>query len=533
MAAAPAGAPAITASSSFPSSSPFSLKYPTAPSRRTMRFFLVFPMDTPNCDTLPGHRRPATADPRGECLSLSAASVARRPSVHEQKYGCCLLIFSYSCPEAYKTSVPRNANMAKLQAGYLFPEIARRRAAHLLKFPDAKIISLGIGDTTEPISDFITNAMAERAHALSTIDGYSGYGAEQGEKVQLVALSATSNALHREMLCWLSMQKLRAAIAATYYADLGIEDSDIFVSDGAKCDISRLQVPKELASSLLSLQFMLKLFAYVDSSVIMGQTGSYQQDVQKYGNIEYMRCNPENGFFPDLSTVPQTDIIFFCSPNNPTGAAASRDQLTKLVKFAKDNGSIIIYDSAYAMYISDDSPKSIFEIPGAKEVAIETASFSKYAGFTGVRLGWTVVPKELRFSDGHPVAKDFNRIVCTCFNGASNIAQAGGLACPCPEGLKAMHDVVGFYKENTEIIVDTFTSLGFNVYGAKNAPYVWVHFPGRNSWDMFAEILEKANVVTTPGSGFGPGGEGFVRVSAFGHRDNIIEAARRLKQLYK
>ncbi|KAF8721374.1 hypothetical protein HU200_023085 [Digitaria exilis] len=415
MAAAPiaTGAPAITGSSSFLYSSPFSLKYP--------------------------------------------------PPILSLYYGA----------RPYKTSVPRNANMAKLQAGYLFPEVIHY--FHLFLF----LLLLSC--------DLVSDSLAR---ALSTIDGYSGYGAEQGEK------------------------KVRAAIAATYYADLGIEDSDIFVSDGAKCDISRLQ-------------------AYVDSSVIMGQTGLYQQDVQKYGNIEYMRCNPENGFFPDLSTVPRTDIIFFCSPNNPTGAAASRDQLTKLVKFAKDNGSIIVYDSAYAMYISDDSPKSIFEIPGAKEVAIETASFSKYAGFTGVRLGWTVVPKELLFSDGHPVAKDFNRIVCTCFNGASNIAQAGGLACLSPEGLKAMHDVVGFYKENTEIIVDTFTSLGFNVYGAKNAPYVWVHFPGRNSWDVFAEILEKANVVTTPGSGFGPGGEGFVRVSAFGHRENIIEAARRLKQLYK
>jgi LL-diaminopimelate aminotransferase len=232
--------------------------------------------------------------------------------------------------------------MAKLQAGYLFPEIARRRAAHLLKFPDAKIISLGIGDTTEPIPDVITNAMAKRAHALSTVDGYSGYGAEQGEK------------------------KLRAAIAATYYADLGIEETDIFVSDGAKCDISRLQV---LFGSNVKIAVQDPSYpAYVDSSVIMGQTGLYQEDVQKYGNIEYMKCSPENGFFPDLSSVPRTDIIFFCSPNNPTGAAASRDQLTKLVKFAKDNGSIIVYDSAYAMYISDDSPKSIFEIPGAKEV---------------------------------------------------------------------------------------------------------------------------------------------------------------------
>ncbi|KAM3229092.1 hypothetical protein ACQJBY_060174 [Aegilops geniculata] len=373
---------------------------------------------------------------------------------------------------SYTTKVSRNANIAKLQAGYLFPEIARRRAAHLLKHPDAKIISLGIGDTTEPIPEVITNAMAERAHALSTVDGYSGYGAEQGEKV-------------------LFGSKVKIAVQDPSYP------------------------------------------AYVDSSVIMGQTDLYQQDVQKYGNIEYMRCSPENGFFPDLSKVPRTDIIFFCSPNNPTGAAASRDQLTQLVKFAKDNGSIIVYDSAYAMYISDDSPKSIFEIPGAKEVALETASFSKYAGFTGVRLGWTVVPKELLFSDGHPVAKDFNRIVCTSFNGASTISQAGGLGCLSPEGLKAMQDVVGFYKENTKIIVDTFESLGFNVYGAKNAPYVWVHFPGRSSWDVFAEILEKANVVTTPGSGFGPGGEGFVRVSAFGHRENIIEAARRLKQLYK
>ncbi|KAK3151360.1 hypothetical protein QOZ80_3AG0244910 [Eleusine coracana subsp. coracana] len=463
MATAGAGAPAITASSSsFVSYSPFSLR-----AWRT------------------SHRQPAGR------ASVNVRCVSSPPAADT----------------SYKTKVPRNANMAKLQAGYLFPEIARRRAAHLLKYPDAKIISLGIGDTTEPIPDVITNAMAERAHALSTIDGYSGYGAEQGEK------------------------KLRSAIAATYYPDLGIEDADIFVSDGAKCDISRLQV---LFGSNVSIAVQDPSYpAYVDSSVIMGQTGLYQQDVQKYGNIEYMRCTPENGFFPDLSTVARTDVIFFCSPNNPTGAAASRDQLTKLVKFAKDNGSIIVYDSAYAMYISDDSPKSIFEIPGAKEVAIETASFSKYAGFTGVRLGWTVVPKELLFSDGHPVAKDFNRIVCTSFNGASNIAQAGGLACLSPEGLKAMRDVVGFYKENTEIIVDTFTSLGFNVYGAKNAPYVWVHFPGRNSWDVFAEILEKANVVTTPGSGFGPGGEGFVRVSAFGHRDNIIEAARRLKQLYK
>ncbi|XP_021747489.1 LL-diaminopimelate aminotransferase, chloroplastic-like [Chenopodium quinoa] len=408
---------------------------------------------------------------------------------------------------AYTNNVSRNPNIAKLQAGYLFPEVARRRAVHLDKYPDAQVISLGIGDTTEPIPDVITSAMAKRAHDLSTLEGYSGYGAEQGEK------------------------KVRAAIAAAFYGSLGIEEGDIFVSDGAKCDIARLQM---LFGSDVTMAVQDPSYpAYVDSSVIMGQTGQYQKDSEKYGKIEYMRCNPQNGFFPDLSAVGKTEIIFFCSPNNPTGASATREQLTKLVQFAKENGSIIVYDSAYAMYISDDSPRSIYEIPGAKEVAIETASFSKYAGFTGVRLGWTVVPKELLFSDGFPVAKDFNRIVSTCFNGASNISQAGGLACLSPEGLQAMKQVIGFYKENTNIIVDTFKSLGFNVYGGTNAPYVWVHFLGRSSWDVFSEILEKTHVVTTPGSGFGPGGEGFVRVSAFGHRENILEACRRFKQLYK
>ncbi|ERN16922.1 probable LL-diaminopimelate aminotransferase, chloroplastic isoform X1 [Amborella trichopoda] len=406
----------------------------------------------------------------------------------------------------YKTKVSRNENMAKLQAGYLFPEIARRREVHMLKYPEAKVISLGIGDTTEPIPEVITSAMAERSYALSTVAGYSGYGAEQGEK------------------------NLRAAIAETYYGNLGIQETDIFVSDGAKCDISRLQIL--FGSNVMMAVQDPSYPAYVDSSVIMGQTGPFQKDVEKYGKIEYMKCTPENGFFPDLSTVSKTDIIFFCSPNNPTGSAATREQLVRLVQFARDNGSIIVYDSAYAMYISDDCPRSIFEIPGAKEVAIEISSFSKYAGFTGVRLGWTVIPKQLVFSDGFPVAKDFNRIVCTTFNGASNIAQAGGLECLSPQGLKAMHEVVGFYKENTDIVVDTFKSLGFKVYGGRNAPYAWVHFPGRSSWDVFEEILEKAHLVTTPGSGFGPAGEGFIRVSAFGHRENVLEASKRLKELY-
>ncbi|KAL5729722.1 LL-diaminopimelate aminotransferase [Ranunculus cassubicifolius] len=442
----------------------------------------------------------------GQAATANTSSIL---PIRSKQFGTCKCVAT-SNPEktAYKTGVSRNANMGKLQAGYLFPEIARRRAAHMLKYPDAKVISLGIGDTTEPIPEVISSAMAKRSHALSTLEGYSGYGAEQGEK------------------------PLRAALASTFYDNLGINESDIFVSDGAKCDISRLQL---LFGSNVTISVQDPSYpAYVDSSVIMGQTGDFGTDVGRYEKIEYMRCTPENDFFPDLSKVSRTDVIFFCSPNNPTGSAATRDQLTQLVQFAKKNGSIIVYDSAYAMYISDDDkPRSIYEIPGAKEVAIETASFSKYAGFTGVRLGWTVVPKELLFSDGFQVAKDFNRIVSTCFNGASNIAQAGGLACLSPDGMKAMRDVIGFYQENTGIIMDTFKSLGFNVYGGANAPYVWVHFPEQSSWDVFSEILDKTHVVTTPGSGFGPGGEGFVRVSAFGHRENVLEACKRFKQLYK
>lgn len=377
----------------------------------------------------------------------------------------------------------------------------------MAKNPDAKIISLGIGDTTEPIPSVITNAMIQRAKGLSSLDGYTGYGAEQGEKL------------------------LRAALCETFYGGLGIEEGEVFVSDGAKCDISRLQLMFG-ADVIMACQDP-SYPAYVDTSVMMGQTGLLDSATQQYANISYLTCSPKNNFFPDLSSTPRTDIIYFCSPNNPTGSAATREQLTELVEFARKNGSIIVYDSAYAIYISDSStPKSIFEIPGAKEVAIEVGSFSKYAGFTGVRLGWTVVPAALRYADGSPIINDFNRVMTTCFNGASNIAQAGGLACLSPEGLKAMNDLVVYYKENARILFDTFTSLGFETFGGLNAPYVWVNFPGRSSWEVFSEILEKADIVTTPGSGFGPGGEGFVRASAFGHRENILEAVRRLKVLY-
>eukprot|EP00898_Chlorokybus_atmophyticus_P008424 jgi/Chlat1/8583/Chrsp82S07959 len=408
--------------------------------------------------------------------------------------------------ERVVTKVERNSNIAKLQAGYLFPEIARKRAAHAAKYPDAKIISLGIGDTTEPIPAPIAEAMAKAATGLGTKEGYSGYGAEQGRN------------------------DLREALAKKFYPGM-VQAHEVFVSDGAKCDIARLQL---LFGPNVSMAAQDPSYpAYVDTSVMMGQTGLFDSSSSQYKNIVYMACRPENDFFPDLNKLPRTDIIFFCSPNNPTGAAATRQQLEQLVEFARSNGSIIVYDSAYAVYISDDNcPKSIYEIPGARQVAIETGSFSKIAGFTGVRLGWTVVPDELLYADGSPVIKDFNRIMTTCFNGASNVAQAGGLASVEPEGWAAIEDLVAFYKTNADILRETFSNLGFKTYGASNAPYVWVQMPGKKSWDVFGEILEKAHIVTTPGSGFGPAGEGFVRASAFGNRANIEEAARRLRELF-
>ncbi|KAH9686185.1 Aminotransferase ALD1 [Citrus sinensis] len=405
------------------------------------------------------------------------------------------------------TKVHRNINLEKLRNGYLFTEIARRELQHLEKYPNAKVISLGIGDTTQPIPDNISMSMANYARALATAEGYRGYGAEQGNK------------------------ELRKAIAETYYKDVLVKESEVFVSDGSQCDIARLLLV--LGSNVtVAAQDPSFPVAYIDSSVIVGQAGDLEDEVGKYCNIEYLECGPGNNFFPDLKGTSRTDIIFFCSPNNPTGHAATQNQLEQLVEFARNNGSIIIFDSAYAAYVTDGCPRSIYEIPGAREVAIEISSFSKFSGFTGVRLGWTVVPEELLFSSGFPVINDFNRIICTCFNGASNIAQAGGLACLSSEGLEAVHSVVDYYKENTRILIDTLASLGIKVYGGINAPYVWAHFPGRKSWDVFAEILEKTHITTVPGSGFGPGGEEYIRISGFGHRESILEASRRLEALF-
>lgn len=406
--------------------------------------------------------------------------------------------------------IKRNSGFSNLTAGYLFPEVARRRREYSASHPDAKIISLGIGNTTEPLSKHIAKAMSDYALGLATPEGYSGYGDEQGNDA------------------------LRAKIADVFYKGMA-DKSEVFISDGAKCDIARIQTlfGKGVKVAVQDPAYPV----YVDGSVVVGAAGEAKKDGSGYEGIKYLPCVPENNFFPDLSLIEPDTVIYFCSPNNPTGATATKEELTKLVDFANKNGCIIIYDAAYFAFIRDPSlPKTIYEIPGARTCAIEVNSFSKPAGFTGVRLGWSVVPNDLKYADGSLVNKDWNRVMTTLFNGASNIAQAGGIAALDEQGLKDMKESVDYYLENGKLIKQTlegenFKKAGVIPYFTGNGPYVWAKFPGKKSWDVFDTILDKCHVVTTPGSGFGPGGESFIRFSSFGHRKDVEEACRRLKSL--
>jgi LL-diaminopimelate aminotransferase len=381
----------------------------------------------------------------------------------------------------------RNAQLSRLKSGYLFPEINRRKRAFLASNPQAELISLGVGDTTEPISSPVISSLVEISQNLGTADGYVGYGPEQG------------------------IEPLRGWVARAVYKDLVASD-EIFISDGAKCDIGRLQL---LFGGDVSIAIQDPSYpVYVDGSIIQGVT-----------QIHTMPCSPENGFFPDLEKVPRVDLIYFCSPNNPTGAVATRAQLEELVLLARRNRSIILFDSAYAAYIRDPSlPRTIYEIEGADEVAIEIGSFSKLAGFTGIRLGWTVVPEKLRYEDGSSVRADWNRITTTLFNGASIIAQHGGIAV-----LKGDENpTIDFYLENARLMKSALEGMGYQVFGGTNAPYLWVRFPGRDSWELFQELLEKAHIIATPGGGYGASGSEFMRFSAYGKRDAILQAIERL-----
>jgi len=386
--------------------------------------------------------------------------------------------------------VVRNPHLARLPGSYLFSEIGQRVATLRKARPDAPLIRLSIGDTTEPLPPSVAAHMGERAQAMASQAGYVGYGPERG------------------------MEPLRQLLSSAVYQGR-IAPDELFVSDGAKCDIGRLQLLFDPSCSVAVQDPAYP--AYVDTSLVAGR------------KVVYWPCTPENGFFPDLDTVEPAPLIFFCSPANPTGAAATRDQLQRLVEYAHAHRSIILYDSAYAPFVRDSqTPRSIFEIDGARQVALEIGSFSKLAGFTGVRLGWTAIPRELSFADGSPLATDWSRIITTFFNGASCLSQWGGVACLQPDGLQAIDQLATYYLSNAALLRAPLEAAGLSVYGGRQAPYLWVHTPGRDSWELFAHLLHTAHLVVVPGAGFGPSGRNFLRLSAFGTRPSMEEAAHRL-----
>lgn len=402
-----------------------------------------------------------------------------------------------------------NSNFLKLKAGYLFPEIGRRVAEFQKANPDAKIIKLGIGDVTEPLAPAITKAMHDAIDDQASRETFHGYGPEQGYAF------------------------LRDAIVENDYKTRGcdVASDEIFISDGAKCDNGN--VLDILGNNNVIAVTDPVYPVYVDTNVMAGNTGM-ANDRGEFEGLVYMPMTADNDFIPALPQQ-KVDVIYLCSPNNPTGAVMTKEALTMWVNYAKENGSIILFDAAYEAFIQDKSiPHSIYEIPGAREVAIESRSFSKSAGFTGMRCGFLVVPKALMGKDdqGNDVSlhKLWNRRHCTKFNGASYVIQKGAAACYTNEGKQQTRATIGFYMENALIVRNTLTSLGIETFGGENAPYVWVKTPGSMpSWDFFDKLLNECNIVGTPGSGFGASGEGYFRISAFNSRDNINEAMNRIK----
>lgn len=398
-----------------------------------------------------------------------------------------------------------NPNYDKLSAGYLFPEIGRRTRAFLDSRPGVEVMRLGIGNTTEPLTPTALAGLHAGVDKLANRDTYSGYGDEQGNEA------------------------LRAALARRY-AGYGVElDVDeFFISDGAKPDTANIQ-------SIFGPDNVVAVQdpaypVYVDTNVIGGRTGRASNG--SYEGLIYMPCTDANGFFPDLPDR-KADLIYLCSPNNPTGAVATHEQLARMVHYARGHKAVIIFDSAYSAYISDPTlPRSIYEVEGAKECAIEINSFSKEAGFTGVRLGWSIVPKAAVCEDA-PAGKLHSlwfRRQTTMFNGASNIVQDGGLAVLSDAGQRECRELIAYYMGNAALIRSGLESLGIQVYGGVNAPYIWMETPGGlSSWEFFDKLLEEAHVVGTPGSGFGPSGEGYFRLSAFGHREDVERAVASIK----
>lgn len=413
--------------------------------------------------------------------------------------------------------MPRiNDHYLKLQAGYLFPEIGRRVAAFSEANADAlndtPLIKLGIGDVTEPLPEACRTAMIRAVNALGKRDSFHGYGPEQG-------------------YAW-----LREAIAKNDFQDRGcdIDASEIFVSDGSKCDSGNIL---DILAGGTANRFAVcdpVYPVYVDTNVMAGNTG--EANGGRYAGLVYLPMTAANGFEPAIPDAP-VDVVYLCYPNNPTGAVASRATLTKWVDWAKANGTLILFDAAYHAFITDpDVPHSIYEIPGARDCAIEFRSFSKNAGFTGTRCALTVVPKSLtgKDLDGNDVALHglWNRRQSTKFNGVSYIVQRGAEAVYSDEGKQQVAELIAFYLENARLVREGLAAAGMEVHGGVNAPYVWIKTPGgASSWDFFDTLLNQCHVVGTPGSGFGAAGEGYFRISAFNSRENVEEALKRIAKL--
>ncbi|NQT27427.1 LL-diaminopimelate aminotransferase [candidate division KSB1 bacterium] len=401
-----------------------------------------------------------------------------------------------------------NSNYKKLAAGYLFPEITRRVQNYLKDNPDTQIMKLGIGNTTEPLTPTIIQGLHQGVDKLASIDSYTGYGEYHGEL------------------------PIRTALQNMYRTyNVNLDPEEFFVSDGAKPDSANLQ-SIFYTDSIVAVQDP-AYPVYVDSNVIAGRSGTFNTEKGLYEGFIYMPCTESNGFFPELPSQ-KVDLIYLCSPNNPTGAVATKEQLKLFVDYALENQAIIFFDAAYSAFIHDPSlPRSIYEVEGAKKCAIEINSFSKVAGFTGVRLGWAVVPFELKGENIQPgdVNKTWMRRQSTFFNGPSNIVQAGGVAALSDQGQKECNDLVTFYMNNAKLIRKGLDQMGLTIYGGDNAPYVWLKTPNEmTSWEFFDKLLIETHVVGTPGSGFGPSGEGFFRLSAFGHADDIVKAIQSIQE---
>ena len=400
-----------------------------------------------------------------------------------------------------------NHNYLKLPGSYLFSTIGKKVRAYKEENPDKEVISLGLGDVTQPLVPAIIDALHGAVEEMAHAETFHGYAPDLGYEF------------------------LRRAIAKNDYQDRGCDSAadEIFVSDGAKSDSGNIQ---EIFGTDNKVAVCDPVYpVYVDTNVMAGRTGEYNRVRENFDGVIYMPCRKENGFLPELpSEVP--DLIYLCFPNNPTGSAITKDELQKWVDYANKNGCVIIYDAAYEAYISEENvPHSIYECEGARTCAIELRSFSKNAGFTGVRLGFTVIPKEL-VRDGVSLHSLWARRHGTKFNGAPYIVQKAGEAVYSEAGKAQLKDQVGYYMRNAKLIHDELTKAGFSVSGGVNAPYIWLETPDKmTSWEFFDYLLKNANVVGTPGSGFGSHGEGYFRLTAFGTYENTLKAIDRIKSL--